>query len=563
LLPGIAPLAGSSLRIAVLNQGASAHLLILAHKAIADSRGVVLLCEDLFRLYEQLAHGKEISLRQAAKSYAEFMDEQETAEAAQPQAGSVEAVANEAQAATEAQAAATEILLLDKKLARDITSETLAEYGVAPSGVMLSALLKCLNKAAESVSLSLDIKLDYREADTALANTMAALTRTHQLPAQLIERADDLRRAQEVLRQLPLSGAGDAEGLERANDVDGERLLLNFEYFINPPWLEEDEWRSEGFITDERGPSAPYAVEIAPVLGDELKVILRSRAGVGPKRLVQQVSAHLAVELEAILGRLKSYVGAKEFWLKEYGKNDGQPNIWIEGHAQQVADAPYASIDFAIEGELTKTLQDEYQASLPDIVLAAYGTLLTLLNGREEAAIVASLAEGEARHVAPVKLLVPGRLSFREFVELTGKGRALASKHAAQAFEILVDEIPQGEPGRARPVFDVGFVFDEAERTAPAVAAIEKKLESYQGSEQKLALSLEAAAVADGLKLRLQCLKNLFGQESTEKLAAYLRAILEQAAGNASVKLEEITLERKTEEFAADEILAVDTFNFG
>ncbi|MDX6694353.1 MAG: hypothetical protein QOF02_1956 [Blastocatellia bacterium] len=567
LLPEMRPSAGSSLRVALLNQGASCRLLVLAHKAIADSRGVVLLCEDLFRLYEQAAHGKEISLRQVAKSYTAFIterktdEEQKTDETARLKAVEVEAVEVEA-VESEAQEPVTEILLLDEKLARDIASETLPEYGALPPAVMLSALSECLKKMAASDSLKLYVKLDYRVADTALAHTMAALTRTHQMPEQFIAQAGDPRRVQETLRQLPLSGAGDEAG-ERAGIEAGERVLLNLEYFVNPPWLEEDEWRSEGFITDGRKLAAPYVLEIAPVMGDGLKVILKSRAGVVPQMLVEEISAHLAGELETILQRLKSYVGAKEFWLKEFGKNDGQPNIWIEGHAEVAAGESYASTDFAIEDDLTKALQDAYQASLPDVILSAYAMLLSLLNGREEVSVVASLAAGEARPVAPLRLLVPGGLSFRQFVEQTGKKSAQAAQHAAQAFEILAGEIPHGELSRARPVFDVGFVFAEAGETESAAAAVERKLESYQGAERKLALSLEAVAVADGLQLRLQSLKNLFGQESTEKLAAYLRAILEQAAANAELRLEEITLERKTEEFAAAEALAVDTFNFG
>jgi radical SAM superfamily enzyme YgiQ (UPF0313 family) len=557
LLPEITPLAGTSLRIALTNQGASSRLLILAHRAIADSRGVVLLCEDLFRLYEQLAHGKEISLRQAAKSYTAFMDEQNRGETLRGKAGRVETGGNEAQAAT------TEILVLDKKLARDITSEVLAEYGVLPPVVMLSALSKCLRRVAASDLPGLDIKLDHRIADAALANTMAALTATYPVPEQLLERADGLRRTQEALRQLPSNATGD-EDRQRAVVGEGGRVLLNFEYFINPPWLEEDEWRSEGFITDERGLDARYDLEIAPVLGDGLRVMLKARAGVDSQKLAGQVSAHLAGELETILQRLKGYVGAKEFWLKEFGKNDGQPNIWLEANARQVAgDDPYASIDFAVEGDLTNALRTAYQASLPDILLSAYGTLLSLLNGRDAVSVVASVAEGETRRIAPVRLFVPGNLSFREFVEQTGKKSAQAFRHAAQAFEILVDEIPHGEPGGARPVFDVGFVFDEAGSATSAVAAVEHKLESYQGDEQKLVLSLEAAAAGEGLNLRLKCLKNLFGQESTEKLAVYLHAILEQAAGNAEITLEEITLERKPDEHATAEMLAGDTFDFG
>jgi Condensation domain len=67
---------GASIRAALLglDQGVN-RLLLLSHRAIVDQRGLVLILEDLFRIYEQLSNGREVALRPAGKTYPEFISE--------------------------------------------------------------------------------------------------------------------------------------------------------------------------------------------------------------------------------------------------------------------------------------------------------------------------------------------------------------------------------------------------------------------------------------------------------------------------------------------------------
>lgn len=553
----IDPEAGSSLRVALIKRGSSCDVLLLVHRAFADSKGTVMLCEDLFRLYEQLSYGKEISLRPSGKTYSEFMNGQSAIdiEISEPRRAD----------ATQKLVAETEVISLGRKVAKEINSEVLKQFGITPQSVMLAALLKCLSEEEAGDAASFYVKVDCRHADKTLENTMANLTRTWALSSKFVERATDIRHLKGALHQLV--SVADVNEKERGSEIAerAEPVLLNLEYFIEEPWVEADAWRSGGFIIEGHRLESPYALEIAPVFGDEVKIVMKSRNFNRPHRLAARISERIGVELEAVLQRLRDHIVANEYWLREFGKNDGTPNIQTESGRVDSSQVSLTSSEFQLSAEVTRLLQDGCGASLSEILLAAYGMLISSLNGREEITVAAYLVSHEGhRVIAPMKLLVSSDLSFLQLVERVAYKSAQMKKHATESFEILADELPNAEAGRAaRPVFDVGFVFANAGEADEALNALEGRLKSYQGTETIPVLFLEATGTEAGADLRLKCMKNLFGQGSEKKLTGYLRTILEQASVNVNVPLERIKLERQTGQGTIPQVLADDTFNFG
>ena len=65
-----------ALRVVVIQRSnTNVELLLLAHKAITDGRSLMLLCEDLYRAYEQLSNGKKVLLNPIKKTYTAFIAE--------------------------------------------------------------------------------------------------------------------------------------------------------------------------------------------------------------------------------------------------------------------------------------------------------------------------------------------------------------------------------------------------------------------------------------------------------------------------------------------------------
>jgi hypothetical protein len=93
------------------------------------------------------------------------------------------------------------------------------------------------------------------------------------------------------------------------------------------------------------------------------------------------------------------------------------------------------------------------------------------------------------------------------------------------------------------------------------VAGIERVLGSYGVEGGTLSLLLQAAEGSEGLRLRLTCRRRLFGHEGVEKLASYLRRILEHAAADAGILVKDITPGEEATR-TVSEVLAAETFDF-
>ena len=128
-----------SLRVALIHHGNdSSEFLLLVHRAIADARSVILLCEDLYRLHEQLSNNKKVSL--------------------------------------------------GPRVVQE-NNQTLLEISAA-------AVLSLLSDD----SLAVDVLADYRLAEEKFKDTVAPLTVTRQVPDEILREFDSRLRAQKIGR---------------------------------------------------------------------------------------------------------------------------------------------------------------------------------------------------------------------------------------------------------------------------------------------------------------------------------------------------------------------------
>jgi radical SAM superfamily enzyme YgiQ (UPF0313 family) len=568
LASGMQPARGSSLRVALIRRGASSrHLLLLAHKAVADGRSVALLCEDLFRIYEQLAHGKQVSLRPLGRAFTAFVGEltaegpdaesgpEESAAGTPPHAGAGVATAG----AEDGGASATASVALDRLLMKRLTSETLFDYGTTPQVVMLSALLRCCAKAAGGRPPGVDLLIDNRSIEEGLEFTVGPLTRPYRLSPTAVESAGDVRAVDRDLREL-LGDAGRKLRLPYAGDERG-RILLNLEYFMNTPWLGGDEWSSEGFVVDEESLTGGYLVEVVPhTRGDEARAVFKYRDTPEEAEFAARASGLLPQELSTVLKECEDYVGARRYWAREFGKSVPKPHL-EPVNDDSVAGEYFSEIDFTLGGDVLRGLKAACEADASSVTLAAYAVLLFLLSGREEAVVVSADEGGGGDAPALVRLYPSADMSFGELVRQAVRKSAFASAHGAHVFDVVARELPRAEDGVAGPVFDAGFVFGGPANDREAVVRIEWVLERYGVGGSALSLVLQAAESAEGLRLRLTCRRRLFGHEGVEKLASYLQRILEQAAADPGILLRDITPDEASAH-TVSEVLAGETFNF-
>jgi radical SAM superfamily enzyme YgiQ (UPF0313 family) len=567
------PAPGSSIRLALINRSNdSSDLLLLVHRAIADGRSVILLFEDLFRIYEQLSHEKEISLRPVQKGYLDFLDEPTTVNSsdgdprpAQESNGEKPRDLSEEsdESETEDQRVESVVVSLEHTVAKRLSSKTLDEYGTTPLEVVVTALLKTLSGRAEE--LCVDLAVDHRAIETGLEHTVGALTHIFRVPSELVRNAPDARQLWQVLTSLRVpelhQSRSDSDAAQKLKKKT--RVLLNLEYFTDEPWLGGDEWSPEGFVVEEQRLGKTYGLEIAPLLlksGVEFSLKYRDEDGFGGD--VKSLTVRFLEELHALLDECDRYVAAKEFWLNEFRREAPISNIEIESDGPVATDEAWASSPFEIERAVLERLRLKFNVDISHVMLAAYSLLLSRLNGREDVVIVASLGDGEETPVVPLRLYPSWELSFAEFLQRVERKIPLTFMHGPDAFGILTDELPKSKQDGSSPVFDVGYVYREANPNGEVIAALNDLPALGPAGSRKLKLILEVVGSGENLSLRFNFMRNRLEEATVEKLGTYFNSILEEISRATHIPLGDIALDGHLKSSDAVDVLSKDVFNF-
>ncbi|HEX5873989.1 MAG TPA: condensation domain-containing protein [Pyrinomonadaceae bacterium] len=538
-----------SIRAALFHDGEdSSELILLLHRGIGDGKSIALLFESLFRIYEQLANEKPISLRPVPKSYADFIRELKTK-------GEAPVVFSEnTLSAPENDGSKTnsETVVIDRTVLRRMSGTALRHFDLKPFEVLSIAVLQSLAKAKVSNDTPIDAMVDYRTVFDKLELTVGPLTRVCRLPQGLLAEEEIsssfLRQALQSLRQAP---ATSLRGQTSSNEQDTEALLLNFEYFIEEPWLGGDQWRPEGFRVSTNGLKPGYGLEIVPrQTSDALHVQLTSRDNPQASQLAKAVADNLAQQVEAIVDHCERYLSAKEFWLGELGaaisnSETGNGN----NHRER------GSIVCDVDEESLNKLAAECDADKSAVLFAVYTILLSRLNGREKVLLAASVADDEEVNFVPLRLNPAWKLTFKQFVEEVQRKTSLASKHRISSFEVVVGDIFAADQNALSSALGFGYVFRNSTASGSDGAC---EFAPLVGRD----LTLNVLQSEHGLSLHLIFDKGQFKQASMESMSAHLSSILDQANEDVNKQLQAIVFKRKHTHINPSETLAAEAFHF-
>ncbi len=546
LSPRVRPEPNASVRVALVNRKDSAELLLLAHRAVADSRGVILLLEDLYSLYEQMSNDRRVALKPIEKTYTEFISGRAAAES-----GDGATVASDA---SDAQRAEVAVVPLGAELAERILSEAQTRRGPTSAEIVATALLGLLaGETAES--LRVDITADHRAADSTLNDTVGALTLVRPVPAALVNDTDSLSLSRKLRRFLS-EAAADAAGTEAPRESRG-RVLLNLEYMVEEPWLGGHRYVPRGFIDLRGEPRAGYLMEMTPASSaGGVRLELRFREGVGG--LAREVADGFERQVSLVLEDDARYRAAEEFWLGEFGPDARRPNVETFGEAVRDSGADWSSVRCGVEAHTLEKMCARAKAGPAVALLGALGVLLSRLSGHESVGVLASLTGEDGGGVVPLRLNTAWDFSFDEYMEQVALKLRQARGHARHAREVLDNCLTQDQSGA--PAFDVAYIF--AESAAAARPALEALRRWHPRSTRGLALALEAAREGGALSLQLVYETGRLRREAVEQMSSYLRAVIADAADGPGHTLGDIALAEEEQVADVSATLARDVFSF-
>lgn len=548
---------GASVRAAVIKDGQNSYQLIfLVHRGIADPKSVVLLLEDIYRLYEQMSFGMDVALAPVRKPYTKFMEEvnastQTNGEISLFNLSSI----NCDEGNGNIQQSDSVTITIDQSLKRRMFAWRLNEFELKAVEALVGAILRSLAKASEGRDFSVDVRSDYRFIDDALDRTVCNLTHTYTLSPDVLKDEELLSRVQPlrgILRELAVrSAAENSASNGHQPNTSSEAVLLNLEYTLDEPWLGGDEWMPKGFILgDDNGLSENFSLEIKPVLfSDRIEVFFKYANAPEIKRLVQEMAAHLENELENILRYTEEYVEAKEFWVQDFTRDTPKTNIEVESDERRVIKGR-ATMPFQVEWHVVERLMTELEADASTVLLAAYGALLSRLNGREDLVLVVTREEST---VFPLRLRPAWDSSFKQFVEDVKRKLEQASATWQYAFDILGEEQPKHH--RAYPVLDVGYAFTQKPAHTDGGKLIN---DATWGVELMLKVEEQEAA----LELEWVYERSRFQPELINSFGSHLKTILEAVSANPDINIGSIQISKHQNVHEVVQAFAQDAFNF-
>jgi radical SAM superfamily enzyme YgiQ (UPF0313 family) len=575
LAGGMRPERGASIRIAVINgEDQTCDLLLLVHRAVADSRSAALLFEDLFRIYEQLENGSPISLRPVQKTYSTFINELTSS------ASSIEGVpygealkladhdssdsVSKRAEKTEGEKAGALTIEIDKSLSQRMLSGALTAYGLTLEQAFSIAFLRTQSNAQDAIDRRVYMSSDYRRVDDALQYTVGALTQTIQLPEELKSESANHSRTRQVrdaLKELAEANPLQGPPLSLSNAEGG--VLLNFDYLIEQPWLGGYEWFPKGFIINQEEPRKGYILELAPILlPDHIEVRLSYTHSRAVIKLVESIKSSLVAELESVVAHCESYLSAKQFWLAEFDADAPASNLDKESDPPSVNDQMWVTTLCDIRQSAIDGMSAQYGVDIATAMLAAFSLLLSRLNGREDIVIVSAMMAEDETIVTPVRLTPNWKLSFRDFVRDTQQKLSLSNKHAMHAFDLLSRELSKSKPDWRGPMFDVALVHGNSVRAGSSRYQIERAMQDYPVENRPIDLTLELVGSGATEAVRFVYEAKRLSRATVNRLGVCLGEIIESVCKDVDFSLGEVRLGGDSVSYDESENMAHDAFNF-
>ncbi len=251
----------------------------------------------------------------------------------------------------------------------------------------------------------------------------------------------------------------------------------------------------------------------------------------------------------------------RDYWVNKFAEMPEVLELPTDYKRAEIKEHDGSSFEFKVNAEQTaklKELSHQLGATMYMTVLAVYKVLLSKL-GNVEDVIVGTPVGGRQLpelqnmigmfvNTLPLRSFPKGTLTFKEYLSELKISTLGSFDHQSFQYEELIDELQISRDTGRNPLFDVMFVFENANEPEFKIEGLTFAPYTSVHNISKFDLTLSAVELDKELFLSFEYSTGLFKAETIKKFGDYFKKIVLEVAANPEIAIKEINVLSNKEE---------------
>ena len=245
----------------------------------------------------------------------------------------------------------------------------------------------------------------------------------------------------------------------------------------------------------------------------------------------------------------------RDFWVHEFQTLPKPCQLPLDFPRPEIKSTAGAAIHFSIEQATKDQLQAlalASKSSLFTVLISALGVLLSRLSNQEDIVIGTPTAGrthddlkgiiGIFVNTLPIRLSPQHTLTFREYLQQSGRKVLSCFDHQDYSYDQLIDVLKIDRSLSHNPLFDILFNLQNVEAENGGFEGLTIARRQLENSSSKFDISVSAEVKPDELKFCMEFSTQLFKTTTIERFSQYYQQILTAVASNPDILLEDIEI---------------------
>ncbi|MFJ8520734.1 condensation domain-containing protein, partial [Lysinibacillus xylanilyticus] len=251
----------------------------------------------------------------------------------------------------------------------------------------------------------------------------------------------------------------------------------------------------------------------------------------------------------------KGYKKQEEYWLKEYSGEIPVLNMPTDHKRSKLKDFRGDKISFTLNKELTGKLRNiakETKSTLFMVLLSKISVLLYKYTGQEDIVVGSPIAGRNHRdlediigmfvNTLAIKSTINSDLMYKDYLKCVKEKALLAYENQDYQFEELVEKVANNRDSNRNPLFDIMFVFQNAEESEIEIKDLTFKPYDTSFNIEKFDLTITAVEENEEIKFNLSYTTSLYNRETMERMVDNFINIVNEIVRNTEIKLKDIQI---------------------